>query len=56
MEVGRAVFSMTGSLCYLAATGAGETRERAMAVRGGLAILFADGVVTRFRRQGYTAN
>jgi GNAT superfamily N-acetyltransferase len=53
MDVGRAVFSMAGSLCYLAAA---ETRETAggaaMAVRGGLAILFADGVITRFRRQG----
>jgi GNAT superfamily N-acetyltransferase len=53
MDVGRAVFFMAGSLCYLAATESGETAGgAAMAVREGLAILFADGVVTRFRRQG----
>jgi len=53
MEVGRAVFCMTDSLCYLATSSAGETAGgAAMAVRRGLAILFADGVVTRFRRQG----
>jgi len=56
MDVGRAVFSMAGSLCYLAATQAGETAGgAAMAVRDGLAILFADGIVTRFRRQGLHA-
>lgn len=53
MDVGRAVFTMAGSLCYLAATQTGETAGgAAMAVRDGLALLFADGIVTRFRRQG----
>lgn len=53
MDVGRAVFGMTGSLCYLAASESGEIAGgAAMAVREGLAILFADGVMTRFRRQG----
>lgn len=53
MDVGRAVFSMAGSLCYLAATGTGGTAGgAAMVMREGLAILFADGVITHFRRQG----
>lgn len=53
MDVGRAVFSMAGSLCYLAAAGTGETAGgAAMVVREGLAILFADGVMAHFRRQG----
>ena len=53
MDVGRAVFSMAGTLCYLAATESGETGGgAALTVREGLAILFADGVMARFRRQG----
>jgi hypothetical protein len=56
MDIGRAVFSMAGSLCYLAATETGETAGgAAMVVRERLAILFADGIVTRFRRQGLHA-
>jgi len=53
MDVGRAVFAMAGSRCYLAVTEAGEwAGGAAMTRRDGLAILFADGVVARFRRQG----
>ena len=53
MGVGRAVFAMPGSLCYLATTNTAEIAGgAAMAVRQGLAILFADGVTARFRRQG----
>jgi GNAT superfamily N-acetyltransferase len=53
MDVGRAVFSMPGALCYLAATEGGEPAAgAAMAVREGLAILFADSTVEAFRRRG----
>jgi hypothetical protein len=53
MDVGRAVFAMAGGLCYLAASESGEMAGgAAMVVREGLALLFADGVITRFRRHG----
>jgi GNAT superfamily N-acetyltransferase len=54
MDVGRAIFSMPGSLCYLAATEAGELAAgAALTIRGGLATLFADSTLVRFRRQGF---
>jgi GNAT superfamily N-acetyltransferase len=54
MDVGRAIFGMPGSLCYLAATEAGEPAAgAALTIRGGLATLFADSTVVRFRRQGF---
>jgi GNAT superfamily N-acetyltransferase len=53
MDVGRHIFAMPGSLCYLAVA---ETCEPAgggaMAIRDGLATLFADATIPRFRRQG----
>jgi hypothetical protein len=53
MDVGRAIFSMTGSLCYLAVTDSGEPAGGgALAVRDGLATLFADSTVAGFRRCG----
>jgi GNAT superfamily N-acetyltransferase len=54
MDVGRAIFGMPGSLCYLAATEAGEPAAgAALTIRGGLATLFADSTLVRFRRQGF---
>ncbi|HWC95881.1 MAG TPA: hypothetical protein VG456_04010 [Candidatus Sulfopaludibacter sp.] len=56
MEVGRAIFAMPGAMCYLAATESGEAAGGgASAVRGGLATLFADSTLTRFRRHGFHA-
>jgi GNAT superfamily N-acetyltransferase len=53
MDVGRAIFSMPGSLCYLALTPAEETAGgAALAIRDRLATLFADCTLARFRRQG----
>jgi len=53
MNVGRAIFAMPGSLCYLAATDTGEPAAAGVAaLRSGLATLFADSTLARFRRQG----
>lgn len=53
LEVGRAIFGMPGAMCYLAATESGEAAGgAAAAVRGGLATLFADSTIARFRRLG----
>ena len=53
MNVGRAIFAMPGVLCYLAATENGEPAGgAAAAVREGLATLFADSTLPRFRRRG----
>jgi hypothetical protein len=53
MDVGRAIFAMPGSMCYLAATDRGEPAGGgALAVRNGLATLFADSTVAGFRRGG----
>ena len=54
MDVGRAIFAMPGALCYLAVSAAGEPAGGgALAVRDGLATLFADSTIAAFRRQGY---
>jgi len=54
MDVGRAIFSMQGALCYLAVSPAGEPAGGgALAVRDGLATLFADSTIAAFRRQGF---
>jgi hypothetical protein len=54
MEVGRAIFAMPGALCYLAAGPTGEPAGGgALAVRDGLATLFADSTICAFRRQGF---
>jgi GNAT superfamily N-acetyltransferase len=53
MDVGRAVFAMPEAQCYLAAAENGEPAAGgALAVRNGLAILFADSTVEPFRRHG----
>lgn len=54
MDVGRAIFAMDGALCYLAVSATGEPAGGgALAVRTGLATLFADSTVAAFRRQGF---
>jgi GNAT superfamily N-acetyltransferase len=53
MDVGRAIFWMPGAHCYLACTETGESAGGgAMAICGGLASLFADSTVPRFRSRG----
>jgi GNAT superfamily N-acetyltransferase len=53
MDVGRAIFTMPGAVCYLAASAAGAPAGGgAMAIHGGLATLFADSTIPEFRRQG----
>ena len=53
IDVGRAIFAMPGALCYLAVDNTGEAAGGgALAVRDGLATLFADSTIGRFRRQG----
>jgi GNAT superfamily N-acetyltransferase len=54
MDVGRAIFAMPGALCYLATEDTGEPAGGgALAVRGGLATLFADSTIPAFRRRGH---
>jgi GNAT superfamily N-acetyltransferase len=54
MDVGRAIFDMPGAICYLAVNECGEPAGGgAAAMRDGLATLFADSALTRFRRQGF---
>ena len=54
MDVGRAIFSMPGALCYLAVTESSEPAGGgALAVRDGLATLFADSTIAAFRRRGF---
>jgi hypothetical protein len=53
MDVGRAIFAMPGAICYLAVSERGEPAGgAAMAVRNGLATLFADSTIARFRSVG----
>jgi GNAT superfamily N-acetyltransferase len=52
MDVGRWVFGMAGAMCYLAsADGGTPAGGAALAIREGLAMLFADGVARPYRRQ-----
>ena len=54
MNVGRAIFAMTGAACYLAVAETGEPAGGgALAIHAGLATLFADSTIPRFRRQGF---
>jgi len=54
MNVGRAIFSMPGALCYLAVAETGEPAGGgALTIHSGLATLFADSTVPEFRRQGF---
>lgn len=56
MNVGRAIFGMQGARCYVTASASGEAAGGgALAVHGGLAMLFADSTVPRFRSQGLQA-
>jgi hypothetical protein len=53
MEVGRAICAMPGALCYFATAPDGEPAgAAALAVYSGLATLFADSTIARFRRTG----
>jgi GNAT superfamily N-acetyltransferase len=53
MDVGYAIFAMPEAMCYLAGTESGESAAGgALAVHAGLATLFADSTIARFRRQG----
>jgi GNAT superfamily N-acetyltransferase len=53
MNVGRAIAAMPDALCYLAATEAGQVGAGgALAIRDGVATLFADGTVPAYRREG----
>ena len=53
MDVGRAIFAMPGAACYLAAADNGEPAGgAASAIYDGLATLFADSTITRFRCLG----
>ena len=53
MDVGRAIFSMPGALCYIAVSQTGAAAGgAALALSNGLATLFADSTVAAFRRQG----
>jgi GNAT superfamily N-acetyltransferase len=53
MDIGRAIFASPSSLCYLAAAETGEPAGGAAAAfHNGLATLFADATVARFRRGG----
>jgi hypothetical protein len=53
MDVGRAIFAMPGALCYLAASENGEPAgAAALAIRDGLATLFADSTIAQFRGAG----
>jgi len=53
MDVGRAIFAMPGAMCYLAMSESGEPAGGgALAIREGLATLFADSTVAPFRRGG----
>jgi hypothetical protein len=54
MDVGRAIFAMPGAVCYLAVSTSGEpVGGGALAVRDGLATMFADSTVGTSRRQGF---
>lgn len=53
LEVGRAIFSMAGAMCYLAVTENAEPAGgAAAAVRNGLLTLFADSTIAGHRRLG----
>jgi hypothetical protein len=53
MDVGRAICAMPDALLYLAASETGQhAGGAALAIHGGLATMFADGVIAGFRRKG----
>ena len=53
MNVGRAIFAMPGVMCYFSVDESGEAAGGgASAIYNGLATLFADSTIQRFRRRG----
>jgi GNAT superfamily N-acetyltransferase len=53
MDVGRAIFAMPSAMCYLSVTEHGEAAGgAASAIYSGLATLFADSTIARFRNLG----
>jgi GNAT superfamily N-acetyltransferase len=52
MDIGRDLFRMSGSLCYLASVDGVPGAGAALTVRDGLATLCADGTIARFRGLG----
>jgi GNAT superfamily N-acetyltransferase len=52
MDIGRDLFRAPGAMCYLATVNGEPAAGAALTVRDGLATLFADGTVGRFRRLG----
>ena len=53
MDVGRAIFAMPGAMCYLATAETGASAGGAvLAIRDGLATLFADSTISQFRCHG----
>lgn len=52
MDIGRDLFRMPGAMCYLAAVDGEAAAGAAVTVREGLATLFADGTIARFRQLG----
>ena len=53
MDVGRAIFAMPGAMCYLAVVETGASAGgAALAIRHGLATLFADSTIAQFRCHG----
>jgi hypothetical protein len=53
MDVGRAIFAMPGAICYLGVSENGASAGgAALAIRHGLATLFADSTIAQFRCHG----
>ncbi len=53
LNVGRAIFGMPGAMCQFAVSEKGELAGgAASAIHGGLATMFADSIIPRFRRLG----
>jgi GNAT superfamily N-acetyltransferase len=52
MDIGRDLFRMPGSVCYLASVDGEPAAGAALAIRSGLATLCADGTISRFRARG----
>jgi hypothetical protein len=52
MDIGRDLFRMPGSMCYLASVDGQAGAGAALTVRDGLATLCADGTIARFRHLG----
>jgi hypothetical protein len=52
MDIGRDLFAMPGGLCYLASIDGEIAAGAGLAIRDGIATLYADGVIARFRGRG----